>query len=118
MRRRLDVIGSPGEEACLMELTRRDLSRTMGPSRRLECWGSEATAYWERCRCTAYRSPRIGQWKTGERCSETVPFVQGHLSRRLTPATRPPVRTPSGRSGSEDFHLLSWTSVPACRRPI
>src|SRR5215813_6184225 len=43
-------------------------------------------------------------------------FFQGHLSRRLAPTTRPPARSPNGRLGSGDFHPLSWTSVPACRR--
>ena len=41
-------------------------------------------------------------------------FVQGHLSRRLAPSTRPPARSPNGRLGSGDFHPISLSSVPAC----
>jgi hypothetical protein len=43
-------------------------------------------------------------------------FVQGHLSRRLAPSTRPPARSPNGRLGSGDLHPMSLSSVPACRR--
>jgi len=45
-------------------------------------------------------------------------FVQGHLSRRFAPQTRPPARSPNGRLGSGDLHPISLTSVPACRRRI
>jgi hypothetical protein len=43
-------------------------------------------------------------------------FVQGHLSRRLAPSTRPPARSPNGRLGSGDLHPMSLSSVPACHQ--
>src|SRR5438128_1879377 len=45
-------------------------------------------------------------------------FVQGHLSRRLAPPTRPPARSPNGRLRSGDSHPIRLMSVPACHRRI
>ena len=65
-------------------------------------------------RCTAVWRGSCGV--TGVAARGCACPVQGHLSRCITPYTRPPARPPKGQWRSRDCHPMCCTPVPACHQ--
>ena len=63
-------------------------------------------------RCRSVLRGYFGFTGVAARCFALT--VQGHLSREITPSTRPPARPQNGQLGSRDFHPICFTPVPAC----